>query len=202
MHQTLARVAQSRTQKEVVQAIAASSVVCTQRSYADLLWHARKILPDFFGFEGVGILFRDRRDNNLFSIEEHEEDEDKEILKIREERKKNNELLTEEEKLDDVERQYRKRSRHLYPSALGLTGQAFQSGEIVWSNNINQMKHFLASVDNVSGTVKRVNQIAVVPIFGHHKYNDDENPKATPIAIVQLINKQNMKIDQYDLVSA
>ena len=84
--------------------------------------HARKILPDFFGFEGVGILFRDRNDNNLFSIEEHEEEEDREILRIREAREKNHEELTEEEKLEDVERQYRRRSRHLYPNSLGLTG--------------------------------------------------------------------------------
>ena len=170
-------------------------MVCAQRSYADFIMHARKILPDFFGFEGVGILFRDRNDNNLFSIEEHEEEEDKEILKVREAKEKNHEELTEEEKLEDVERQYRRRSRHLYPNSLGLTGQAFQTGEIVYSNNMSLMKHFLASIDNVSGTVERVHQIVVVPVFGHRRQagSEGESPDATPIAIIQLVNKQNMR---------
>ena len=65
------------------------------------------------------------------------------------------------------------------------------------------MKHFLASIDNVSGTVERVHQIVVVPVFGHPRHGEGASESTTPIAVIQLINKQNMKpIDQVDLVSA
>ena len=49
---------------------------------------------------------------------------------------------------------------------------------------MSEMKHFLASVDNVSGTVERVNQIAVVPVFGHRPYDEGAKADTTPIAII------------------
>ena len=40
----------------------------------------------------------------------------------------------------------------------------------------------------------------VVPVFGHRKYEEDDDPAERPIAIIQLINKSNLKnIDQYDI---
>ena len=73
----MAQIAQNRTQKEVVQAIATTSLISTQRSYADFMLAAKRIIPDFFGFEGVGILFRDSVKNTLFSVEEQEIEEDR-----------------------------------------------------------------------------------------------------------------------------
>ena len=63
---------------------------------------AKKIIPEFFGFEGVGILFRDSVKNTLFSVEDQEIEEDRKILNIKEARKKNNQELTHAEKMDDV----------------------------------------------------------------------------------------------------
>ena len=60
----------------------------------------------------------------------------------------------------------------------------------------------MPSIDNVSGTVERVHQLAIVPVYGHRRQEEDESVEKTPIAIIQLINKNNMKpIDKYDLVS-
>ena len=46
------------------------------------------------------------------------------------------------------------------------------------------MKNFLPSIDNVSGTVERVHQLAVVPVYGHRRQEEDENIENTPIAII------------------
>ena len=43
----------------------------------------KKIIPEFFGFEGVGILFRDSVKNTLFSVEDQEVEEDRKILNIK-----------------------------------------------------------------------------------------------------------------------
>ena len=54
----------------------------------------------------------------------------------------------------------------------------------------------------MSGTVERVHQIAIVPVYGHRKHNEDDDIESTPIAIMQLINKTSLKqIETYDLVS-
>lgn len=66
----------------MVQTIKAASIICTQRSYADFILNCQKILPEFFGFEGVGILFRDHTNSTLFSIELDEKESDIEIMKI------------------------------------------------------------------------------------------------------------------------
>lgn len=81
----------------MVRTIKTASVVAAQRCYADFSLYCRKVLADFFGFDGIGILYRDRRDNNLFSIEETEDQADQKILQIREERDKKGEELTQEE---------------------------------------------------------------------------------------------------------
>ena len=62
-------IVQKRTEKEVISTIKAASIISTQRSFSDYIMHCKKILPTFFGFEGVGILFRDHESENLFTIE-------------------------------------------------------------------------------------------------------------------------------------
>ena len=89
LHQILSSIAQVKTQKEVVSTIRAASIICTQRSYSDYIMNCREILPEYFGFEGVGILFRDQNTDNLFNIEENEEEGDKDIIKVSKERAKN-----------------------------------------------------------------------------------------------------------------
>ena len=76
-----------------------ASVISTQRSFVDYLLHCRKILPEFFQFEGLGILFRDQETGNLFTIEQDEQAEDNELLDARQKRK-----LTDSEVVADAER--------------------------------------------------------------------------------------------------
>ena len=102
--------------------IQAASIICTQRSYSDYIMNCRKVLPEFFGFEGVGILFRDQTTDNLFSIEQDEQEGDNAMIKLKEQRARMKEGLTQEEAIKDAERQYRKRSKHVYPNSLGVTG--------------------------------------------------------------------------------
>ena len=70
VQQIQAQVGERRTQQEVVDTIRAASVICTQRSYSDFIFNCKRTLPDFFGFEAIGILFRDQTDDFLFCIEE------------------------------------------------------------------------------------------------------------------------------------
>ena len=65
-----------------------------------------------------------------------------------------------------------------------MTGQAYSTGEIVYSSKISEMKNFLPSIDNVSGTVETVHQLAVVPVYGHRRQEEDEGIVDTPIAII------------------
>lgn len=49
--------------------------------------NCKKILPEYFGFEGIGILFRDVKTNHLFTIGGAEDQDDKHILDIKEKKK-------------------------------------------------------------------------------------------------------------------
>jgi len=75
--------------------------------------------------------------------------------------------MTAQEALRDAERQYRRRSKHIYPNSLGVTGQVYLTGEIVYENKITKLANFLPSIDNLTTNVKDVHSIMVVPIYGH-----------------------------------
>ena len=61
-------------------------------------------------------------------------------------------------------------------------------------------KNFQPFIDNFESSVEVVYQIAVVPVFGHRQHLNGEDIENVPIAVIQLINKANMKpIDKYDL---
>jgi len=64
------------TQNEVLETIRTASVICTQRSYSDFVFNCREILPDYFGFEKIGILFRDQTDDYLFAYEDEKSDDE------------------------------------------------------------------------------------------------------------------------------
>ena len=107
-----------------------------------------------------------------------------------------------------MQRQYRRRSKHVYPNSLGVTGQAFMTGEIIICNKMSKLSNFLPSIDNLSRNVKDVHSIMIVPIYGHReKFEDwgkeiDTSKKRMPIGILQFINKLEFKqIDDYDKVS-
>ena len=169
--------------------------------------NCKKILPEFFGFEGVGILFRDHESENLFTIEQDELEGDSKIIETKSKRK-----LTDTEQVQDAERQYRQRSKCIYPNSMGITGKAFSSGKVIHSNKVANLAGFIPSIDNLTSNVKDVHSIMIVPIFGHKSKTEEElaevNPATStdevqkPIAIMQFINKIDLKqIDDYDLVS-
>lgn len=56
------------------------------------------------GFEGIGILFRDTKTDNLFTISDTFDESDLKMIKLFEEKLKRGEFLSEEERLLDVER--------------------------------------------------------------------------------------------------
>lgn len=88
----------------MVDTIKTSSIISTQRSYADLIFKIKRILPEFMGFEGIGILFRDTKTDNLFTISDTFDESDLKMIKLFEEKLKRGEFLSEEERLLDVER--------------------------------------------------------------------------------------------------
>ena len=61
---------ESDMQKEVVQTIKLAGTICTQRSQQELVRLLRKHLPLFFGFQDVGILFKDQKSNLMFTLNE------------------------------------------------------------------------------------------------------------------------------------
>jgi hypothetical protein len=130
------------------------------------------------GFDGIGILFRDTKTDNLFTISDTFDEADLRVIKEYEEKLKRGELLSEEEKIIDFERQFREKAMHIYPNTLGVTGQVFQSGKYVVNNAVSQMTNFLPSVDNLSSNVKDVYNMFIVPVFGHRL--DEDNDELLP----------------------
>ena len=59
LHFVKANQAKRRTEKEVIRTIRFTSVISSQRSYYDYIVHCRSLLSEFFGFDGIGILFCD-----------------------------------------------------------------------------------------------------------------------------------------------
>ena len=52
-----------------LQTVELASFVSTTRCYSDFITEVKKRLPQFMGFDAVGILFRDTRTNLLFTVD-------------------------------------------------------------------------------------------------------------------------------------
>jgi len=48
-----------------------------------------------------------------------------------------------------------------------VTGDAFKTGKLIYTNEIKKLQSFLPSIDNLSKNVKDVRSILILPIFGH-----------------------------------
>lgn len=131
-----------------------------------MILNAKKVLPEYFQFEGVGILLRDTKDNTLFTIEQTFDDDEEALMKQCQEKKDKKMLLTKEERLLDFERQMKRRNRCVYPTTLGLTGRVFQTGKLVFANDMKQAGGYIPSIDNLSSNVKDVQSILVLPVYG------------------------------------
>ena len=81
-----------------------ASAICSQRSYADFILQAKKILPKYFGFDGVGILFKDSKTNSLFTLEQTFDEDELAYMKKIDLKKEKNIDLTKEERQRDFER--------------------------------------------------------------------------------------------------
>ena len=98
----------------------------------------------------------------MFSIEQDEAEGEGELK-----RQKLNQKLAPENATADAQRQFRRRGKQVYPNSLGITGQVFQTGEIIYTNKIERMNGFLSSIDNLTENITDVRNFMIVPIFGH-----------------------------------
>jgi hypothetical protein len=55
----------------------------------------------------------------------------------------------------------------MYPNTLGVTGEVFKTGQLVYANDMKKLPSFQPSIDNLSTNVKDVRSILILPIFGH-----------------------------------
>lgn len=110
--------------------------------------NCKEILPKYFGFEGAGILLRDVKTDFLFSINELSRDESEMILR-KEFRDSHLDEKVELNGLDESEKQilkreqefvdatlykYRKTKQITFPNDRGVSGIAFNTGEIMHTN--------------------------------------------------------------------
>jgi hypothetical protein len=65
-----------------------------------------------------------------------------------------------------------------YPTTLGVTGEAFRSGKVIYADKIKTLGAFMSSVDNLALDIKDVRSIMVIPVFEHHKAGEDLKPIA------------------------
>lgn len=100
-------------------------MITTQRSYADFILKCRAELPALLEFEGIGILFRDGDSSNLFNVELNFTEPEIMQLKEFENKKMKGIPLTDQERIENFERQMKKQVRHIYPTNLGVTGEVF-----------------------------------------------------------------------------
>jgi len=77
-----------RTQKLAVKSLEVASVITSQRSCADLVLATESLLPEYLGFEGVGLMFRDTENNGLFSLQTNYSDDEIRLINQVKEKKK------------------------------------------------------------------------------------------------------------------
>ena len=120
-------------------------------------------------------------------------------------------MVGEEEKINNLEQKHRRRGRSVFPNSLGVTGRAFRTRQIIYSNQMDKLTDFLPSVDNQANHIKDVHSLMIVPIYGHQsrlrgaangvkEIFEDPSSERQPIGMIQFINKTDLKqIDDYDL---
>ena len=84
------------------------------------------------------------------------------------------------EQYKDFERQLNQGETRSYPTTLGVSGEAFRTGKVIYADRIKTLGSYLSSIDNLALNVKDVRSIMVIPVYEHHLPGDD----IKPIAIV------------------
>lgn len=118
----------SKMQKEVLETIRITGLLCNQKTKTSLINSIKQELPRFFGFQEVGLLFRDVKTNLLFTMNEISDDYAKQMLRKTEmEALGNKTKLTKEEEEDILILldQYKEKKLINFPNNIGITGQVF-----------------------------------------------------------------------------
>eukprot|EP00347_Sterkiella_histriomuscorum_P010193 403377247 len=138
----------------------------------DLFRQMKATLPEFFDFESIGILLRDLKSQELFTIAESFEN------------------LGQEENGDE----FKNTTIIRFPSSLGVTGFVYNTGELYICNKATKDSKFSSDIDNL-GATGDVHNFMIGPIYGH---KDNDNKKL-PIGVLQFTNKKDFKIiNDYD----
>ena len=117
-------------------------------------------------------------------------------------KKKNAQPITDEERLIDFERQFKRRNKNQYSTNQGVTGEVFKTGRVMWTNHMMQMPTFMPSIDNLTQKVKETRNVLIGPVYSHLKDWETNESLRSPIAIFQFINKRDFgMITEFDVVS-
>lgn len=57
-------------ENEVIHTLKIAGVLCTQRSFADLIKQCKKVVPPYFDFEAANVLLKDVKTGMLFTMNE------------------------------------------------------------------------------------------------------------------------------------
>lgn len=120
----------------------------------------RTSIPKFFGFDSLGILLRDLKTHELFTIAETYERSGVDGMEEPGEEFKNTTIIR-------------------FPSSLGVTGFVYNQGELYVCNKASKDSKFSSDIDNL-GASGDVYNFMIGPIYGH---KDNENKKK-PIGIL------------------
>lgn len=66
----MTRSKQKDLQNEVIHTLKIAGLMSNQRSYADLIYSCKQVIPQYFGFEAANILLRDVKTGLLFTVNE------------------------------------------------------------------------------------------------------------------------------------
>lgn len=108
------------------------------------------VLPKFMGFDGIGILLKDTKTSELYTISE------------------NFDKIDLDYEMGD---EFRKSTIIKFPSSLGVTGYVFGSGELYAANRAKKDTKYSADIDNLTN-IGEVNNFLIGPIFGHPNNNN------------------------------
>lgn len=154
-------------------------------------------LPDFFGFEAVGVLIYNFESNWLFtdpdqakdggwhsSSEESDKEEEGKATKTPLSKTPAENPQGDSARHHDPEvreKEIHKRQFMQFPCNSGISGHVFQTGQLYVSNNAAKETKFQDEIDNQS-SMTDVKNFLIGPVFGERK--------DIPNGIIQFINKK------------
>jgi len=106
-----------------------AGTICNQRSKAALVNSIKTVLPQFMGFEEVGLVLRDVKTNQIFSINELQQEEKEEWYK-EELKSRGLTKVLDKNTQKDIELafdQFKETRTICYPHGQGITGIVLES---------------------------------------------------------------------------